>query len=386
MSASINKRILIISHDASRTGGPVLLLNFLKAVKQRNPSLQIETIIGWPGPLTSEFEKLGRVLELTEEKYSLPRLVWQKIKKRLGEPQPPLRRQRVARVKAFTGKVSYDLIFSNTIINGEILEALQPTKTPIISYIHELETMIRRFTTPTSLNWVLKYTSHFYTPSPAVTENLVQRYGVASTKIGSLRYYIPTSKPNKSIRAQLGISDDCFVIGAAGTSDWRKGTDLFLQIALHLKGIANKPFKFLWIGADASLADQQRVLHDLGKTGLDEHILFIGSVDNVPDYLDSLDVFALTSREDPYPLVVLEAASLKKPILCFDQSGGIVEFVKAAQNITVPYLATMAFAVALQHLMNDGNIGAMGERAYQQYQLLHSAEATLPAFEQVIGI
>ena len=40
------------------------------------------------------------------------------------------------------------------------------------------------------------------------------------------------------------------------------------------------------------------------------------------------DAFALTSREDPFPSVVLEALSAGTPAVAFDRSGGIPDMLR----------------------------------------------------------
>ena len=56
------------------------------------------------------------------------------------------------------------------------------------------------------------------------------------------------------------------------------------------------------------------------------------------DYFSIFDVFALMFREDPFPLVCLEAALLEKPNLCFARAGGASELVESDSGFVVPYL------------------------------------------------
>ena len=46
----------------------------------------------------------------------------------------------------------------------------------------------------------------------------------------------------------------------------------------------------------------------------------------------------LTSREDPFPLVCLEAAALGISTICFADAGGMPEFVRDDAGFVVPYL------------------------------------------------
>jgi glycosyltransferase involved in cell wall biosynthesis len=80
------------------------------------------------------------------------------------------------------------------------------------------------------------------------------------------------------------------------------------------------------------------------------------------DYMAAADVFVLTSREDPYPLVCLEAAALEKPIVCFEGGGGTPEFVEADCGFVVPYLDIIGMADRVISLLDSpdcrDNLGA----------------------------
>jgi hypothetical protein len=53
------KRIVIISHDSSLTGAPILLLNLLKLIKTQN-KYDILTVLHRGGKIEEEFKKLIR--------------------------------------------------------------------------------------------------------------------------------------------------------------------------------------------------------------------------------------------------------------------------------------------------------------------------------------
>ena len=61
----------------------------------------------------------------------------------------------------------------------------------------------------------------------------------------------------------------------------------------------------------------------------------------------------LVSREDPFPLVCLEAASLGKPVLCFADAGGMPEFVEDDAGYVLPYLDTKQMSAQIIELATD---------------------------------
>lgn len=63
------------------------------------------------------------------------------------------------------------------------------------------------------------------------------------------------------------------------------------------------------------------------KLGLSQHVFFIGSTIKVPEILQHCDMHVLASNAEGFPLVNLEAACLKKPIIAA-QGTGAAHFIK----------------------------------------------------------
>jgi len=65
----------------------------------------------------------------------------------------------------------------------------------------------------------------------------------------------------------------------------------------------------------------------------------------------------MTSREDPFPSVVLHALDAELPVIGFDNAGGFVELLRRDCGILVPYLDTSAMAAATLELLADASEG-----------------------------
>ena len=95
-------------------------------------------------------------------------------------------------------------------------------------------------------------------------------------------------------------------------------------------------------------------------------------------------MFCLTSREDPYPLVNLEVASLGMPIVCFEGSGGSEEFVEDDCGFVVPYLELETMADRVSELLDSTELRRrLGGRAASKVRERHDLEDTAP---QILGI
>jgi glycosyltransferase involved in cell wall biosynthesis len=91
-----------------------------------------------------------------------------------------------------------------------------------------------------------------------------------------------------------------------------------------------------------------------------------------------LDVFVLPSREDAFPLVVLEAASHGVPTVYFSDAGGIGEFLGEEAGIPVCYLNIESMAEKIIQLkMDDEYRMSLGKRAQQKLKDYFNNEETV---------
>jgi len=190
-------------------------------------------------------------------------------------------------------------------------------------------------------------------------------------------------RTRQQVFQELRIPADAFLVVACGTINQRKGADLFLQLAAAVCS-RRADAHFAWIGGGrpANVAQFEDALRAVGLT---QKVRFTGTVPQTADYLAAADVFALTSREDPYPLVCLEAAAVGKPIVSFADSGGIPEFVEEDCGFTVPHLDIMAMADRVISLLNSPECRlTMGAAARRKVAQRHDVSATAPHIMEII--
>ena len=328
--------ILFVGHDASLTGAPKSLLLIIEFVKSQY-SEPIELILGNGGPLLDDYQKLGRV-HIWNKKWYFEQNILKRIKNRVIDSN--FRRQ-----KSITNYFSNNipkLIFNNTIVNGQILSRLAHLKTITISRIPEMQTVMQLYETQfdNSTSKVLRNTDLFISPSNAAKNNLINNFSIAPEKVHVCYGYVkkPESVVEKelsNIRAKLKIPKSAFIVGGCGTLGWRKGSDLFLQVGNYLK--KNRDIYFLWVGADEKTGSYHEFVYEAEKFGILEKTILVPYDLQINKYYQLMNVFLTTSREDPYPLVNLEAAYNGVPILCFQDSGGSEEFVEKGYGESVPY-------------------------------------------------
>jgi len=379
--------ILFVSHDATPTGAPFLLLHLLHWLK-KNTKLQFKVVLKKAGLLEAQFAELAHVVVAERRSTSLPA----RVLRRLG-PQRLKEKLDDALLRRMLGGTKFALVYSNTLVNGAVLRRLPDQQCPLLTHAHELEYIIQRYTTPAELDYTLRRTTQFIAGSAAVARNLVDNHGVAGTSVEVVHEFIPlqglTSMPQaesaRQLRTSLGIPEGAFVVGAAGTVDWRKGYDLFIHLAIEmLRATPQRDVYFVWIGgATRNIAAE--VAFDLRKLGLEQRVRFVGHQNNYLHYLAMFDVLCLASREDPFPLVVLESAALGKPVVCFADSGGASEFIEDDCGSIVPYFDIQAMAACLTQLIDNPTLKKeLGLRGQAKVRERHDVEFVGPRILEII--
>jgi glycosyltransferase involved in cell wall biosynthesis len=97
----------------------------------------------------------------------------------------------------------------------------------------------------------------------------------------------------------------------------RKGTDLFVETAIKVCQ-QHPTVEFMWLGGGRPFGTWQE---EIKRAGLDDRILFPGYVDSGHLILRRASVLFLSSRDDPFPLSVLEAMCLGRTVVTFDVGG-----------------------------------------------------------------
>lgn len=338
--------ILFVSHDANRGGAQEVLINTITWFHQHT-NIHIKILCLQGGEWLSRFKEVGDTITLDElgpfkdEKNLTDRLV------QFCEGSP-------------------DLIYGNSIASGSAYHWLLKLNTPVLTHLHELESSIRKY----GGNWaetVMNHSTHFIACSKAVQDNLIQNHNISPEKISlvyasikSKEVGILDDKTKTSRRKQLGLARDRLIVFGCGIGmPFRKGADLFIQLGETLLQKGYRNFHFYWVGGfDPSYEDEHHGPwgHHLAKLKnpvLKEYITFLGPKENPRDYFRCGDVFVLPSREDPFPLVALEAADCGLPIVCFDKAGGMPDFVGDEAGFVVPFIDIEMMAQKLILLLEN---------------------------------
>jgi hypothetical protein len=153
-----------------------------------------------------------------------------------------------------------------------------------------------------------------------------------------------------ALRQRLGVGCDDILVLGLGYADTRKGFDLFVQLWRLLSPRARRTraparVHFLWAGGidpnlKCYLGAELEAAIETGTFHLS------GFLDDPSDVLSAADCHALTSREDPYPSVVLEAIAAGLETVAFEGTGGIPALLRRE---------------AAGHVVARGDLAAFGQ-------------------------
>ncbi len=348
--------ILVFSHDGSRTGAPRVLLAFLQQIREYQAQNQLQDINLWivlvrDGELRADFEDCGLTLVLSELDE------WTKTSdKNLQEL-----------LESFKRFTCDPLVLVNTSAISNVSKACYQYNLPVVSWIHELPVTIESYCGGLdSFKYILLSSKRIISVSDFVASSLV-KYSQQEDRADKFTtiYASPPSLDNQedikeiefyrnSIRVEFDLPNDSFIVMGCGTVQDRKGCDFFAQVAYQVIKTNNlSDVYFIWVGAKVQPEFSVWLDDDIQKAGLENNIIFAGSRTNPLDYMRGSDIFLLTSREDPFPLVNMEAMYCRLPVISFFGNGGASEVFKDNRGVAVPYLDTTAMAKAVIRLKND---------------------------------
>jgi glycosyltransferase involved in cell wall biosynthesis len=123
--------------------------------------------------------------------------------------------------------------------------------------------------------------------------------------------------PQPSLREELGIGNDEFVVGSLSALVDSKRVDLIIEAFKLANFVPGKQMALLIIGDGPCLKDLQELAHG-------HRVFFCGWRKDVAHVLKAVDCVVVTAEREASGLNILEAASMKLPVIGTD-SGGIPE-------------------------------------------------------------
>ncbi len=316
------KTVLLVSHEASRTGAPILSWNLAQVLFER---YNVVTLLLGDGPLVDSFRSCSSTVLLR------PSL----------RHNPVLTRLTVAQLCL---ELEFEFAIINSIESRIVLHSLADFFVPAINLVHEFATYTRpKSAFRDSLFWSAEVVfsaditmQNAFAEFPDVAGRAVHTLHqgkclLPANAISNEQIHLESAQLVKSMRPAKLAEDTLLVLGA-GFVQIRKGVDLFIECATRvLRAPGGSKCRFVWIGKgfdpendltySVYLADQIR------RAGMQEHIVFIDETSSIETAYAEADIFLLSSRLDPLPNVAIDAMVHGVPVVCFDKTTGIADFL-----------------------------------------------------------
>ncbi len=362
--------ILAVHHDVTLAGGSLLFASILERLASRH-STSVTSIVPRSGDLVPRLSALGPVLRLPPAfrgglVYGVRRAMdryrfWRRLR-RLSAP---------------------DVLYANSA--ASIPAALQMARTlhlPLALHIHESEYLLSKVCPPELLRAALIEAKLVIAVTDRVAELLISACSEARDKIQVVHGFAPDRPLSggtvDSANLLPGIPADASVIFACGSLCWYKGADLMPPLMALLDANEGRHATHLvWAGAPQDSVFLDQLQHDMKRTGTTSRIHLVGSVRDPEPLYRRADTFLIPSREDSWPLVMIEAARHGLPIICFQSSGGAEQFVASGCGRAVPYLDLRAMAEAVRKFHIDPEARATASQAARKAANSISPERTV---------
>lgn len=362
-------RVLFVSHEATRTGAPMIILNILKHFSERC-DVQCETILHNGGHLIQDF---CRYSATDVDCLNLPRKSTDDLRKK------------ISRIAAREKNNQPILAICNSMESRFISEQLASLGVPVISLVHELPSSYSE----EDYQEVYNNSQRVVFPVHAVRDaadakvtipagkGMVLPQGLLKPDFGK---NVSLEQARQQIRKELSLPENSFLVLGCGTLDLRKGIDHYAAVARRVvetnKGAEN-PIHFVWVGDGPrwTHSPYHYVKLDLDKSEARDHVHFLGERADVEPYFVGSDAFLMSSRVDPFPCVIHEAMVTGLPVITFAQSGGAQEAVAGGAGIIVPYADYEQTAGVIRMLSTQPEVAAgIRERSKQRVESRYQFE------------
>ena len=183
--------------------------------------------------------------------------------------------------------------------------------------------------------------------------------------------------------AQPGVKKDLHVISCVGALNGNKSQKLLAEAFIS---IANEypDWKLELWGNDGTLYAKE-MKKWIKRRGLEHRVLIHGSTHNVDEVYMRSDVFCLLSKEEGFPLVVMEAMEAGVPVIGCENCAGVNEII---QNQDTGFLVKRSIpdiADALKKLMDDPQLRqAMGRNGKRYIEKEYNPDKIWNQWEKLI--
>jgi glycosyltransferase involved in cell wall biosynthesis len=235
-----------------------------------------------------------------------------------------------------------------------------------------------------------RYVDRFIVVSEALRRTLISTHNVPPYKVIKiyngieLDEYKPNGKEVRSqkseVRREFGLAKNVPVIGAVGRMVWPKGFEYLISSIPEIA--KNYPKVKLLLVGDGFLKGNLEDLTE--RLELRDWIIFAGFRSDIKEILSAIDILAIPSLLEGFPMVTLEAMAMAKPIVATRIDGITEQITDGINGILVLPKDPPALAKAVIRVLNDKELArTMGLSAREKVEQEFSVEKMVAETEKV---
>ncbi len=335
----IGRRIVLVSHDAHPHGAQYLVLNMAKMLSE-SLGFSVDLIVLGEGVLIEEYKKYAKVHELAGA---------------------DMQGDKVSSLVSQLFKQGAKSAITNTSVSGLIVPILKQGGFRVISLVHELPQLIKNYELQGHIKAIAEYADKVvFAAAPVLAgfelfaklhkEKIVIR-PQGLYKKNKLQSPAMIQAARLKLRKRFYLPKEAKIVLAVGFADYRKGIDIFVKSGIEILQKGYKVY-FLWLG-NFEVQIEQDIRQSITESGFNKFFIFPGLDYDTDIFYAGADIYALTSREDPFPSVVMEALDVLTPVVAFSGSGGSPELLSKGGGVLVNEMTSQAFSAGLMALIDD---------------------------------
>jgi len=348
-----NRRLLVVTHDLSLSGAPILLLGLTRRL--RNIGYTVRVLSAKAGALAGDFLQIGCEVVV----------------------RPDLREQLENALILAQAMAECDGVIANTILAWRAIHTSAAYGLPVAWWLHE---------------------SHFGRDYTQQHHGAASAFDVAKLVIFPSRFqaelFAPVRRPENSRIIYYGLPDDTLHPNPSsappstgrlcalhiGSLEPRKGQDILLQAIHHLPPAVAAMIEFRLIGRVIEPEYAARIEASA------QHLTGVRLLGELPrqavmTQLAEADIFILASRDEVLPVTLLEAMAMGKAIAAAAVAGVPEAIVDEVNGLLFPVGDAVALARHLERLVLDADL-----RRELGRQAMRTAEATFDAEENLVAM
>jgi glycosyltransferase involved in cell wall biosynthesis len=351
MTVPLSGPVMVVGHEASRTGSVGQLLSVVSQWHQ--DERQVRVVLRRGGPMTSRFEAVAPTTVLTPPGLRRLRIPFDRARRGgIVDSASWLLRAAASRAEPPTA------LLLNTATHGDLIDRLP--QVPTVTWIHEQGRFLDQLVRPRALRRLVGPHRHLVAVSNSVRDDVAAMLSLDPATIAVVRpapaatdSTVHHDAARATMLQELGAPPDALIVGACGALSWEKSPAALVDLAEALVvGAAGRRIFFAWLGEGRDQATRSELSRNAANRRLD-NVTFLGSWADPTPFFRALDVFVVVSATDAFPIAALEAARESVPVVCLAETGGIKEFVGDDAGVVVPGRDPLAMVDVLRQLAGD---------------------------------